>query len=190
MINPIPFDAGTQWSHRKTVLFNMLFEHIVISFDWRGENLLFLNDLKHLRSIVIETTRTLDLSPIGECLNIDTLILACRISKSSTVELSRLPLKFYKGPDAAQLSSVYQNEQLKEIYINNYQGKDLVGWNTRSIERITLENSKSLMSLQGIENFSNLKLVEVNNCPNLERPLLYQNDYPFLRIYVDGVLCR
>lgn len=188
MINPIPFEAGKQWNVTKTKLFNLFFDKIRLSFDWRGEDLSFLANLTNLRGVVIETLRTIDLEPLESCMKLDYLVFACKVSKKHNIDLSHLPLKLYNAEDSLQLASIYQNKNLRRISIYKYTGSDLAAWATKSIEHISIENSQTLTSLKGIENFSELKLVEIQGCHNLKRPLLYLNDYPHLRIYVDGVL--
>lgn len=188
MINPIPFEAGKQWSGTKTKLFNLFFDQIRLSFDWKGGNLSFLASLTNVRGIVIETLRTIDLKSLESCIKLEYLVLACKVSKKHTVDLSHLPLKLYNAEDLPQLASIYLNESLRRISINKYTGADLDSWTTKSIEHISIENSQSLTSLKGIENFSELKLVEIQGCQNLKRPLLYTNNHPFLRIYIDGML--
>jgi hypothetical protein len=115
-------------------------------------------------------------------------VFACKVSKKHTINLSHLPLKLYNAEDSPLLASIYQNESLRRISIYKYTGADLAAWTTKNIEHISIENSQALTSLKGIENFPELKLVEIQGCHNLKRPLLYVNDYPFLRIYIDGVL--
>ena len=82
----------------------------------------------------------------------------------------------------------YQNNVIKRIHIYKYQGSDLSDWNTHNLEHLTIDDSLSLTDLNGIQNMKNLKLVEINNCENFMRPTLYKNEYPYLRIYIDGVL--
>lgn len=187
MRNPIPFEAGRRWSDRKTKLFNLFFDQIRLSFNWEGGDLSFLANLTTLRGVVIETLRTIDLKPLEGCPKLEYLIVAGKISKKHIIDLSTLPLKLYIAEDSPQITGIYKNKSLRRISIYKYTGTDLATWETKNIEHISIEKSHTLTSLKGIEKFPQLKLVEIEGCQNLKRPLLYANDYPFLRIYVDGV---
>lgn len=161
-----------------------------ISFDWQGKDVDFLASLKSLRRLTVESVHTIDISVIDKCRGITSIVLECKIPKKMRrLELSHLEkLKLYLGPDFIQLRSLYQNNAIKRIYIYRYQGSDLSDWNTRNLEHLTIDDSPNLINLNGIQGLKNLKLVEINNCENFKRPTLYKNEYPYLRIYIDGVL--
>ena len=190
MYNPINFEAGKKWSNGKTQLFNILFSGLRISFDWQGKDVDFLTNLRSLRRLTIESVRTIDISTIDKCPSLTSIVLECKIPKKMRrLELSHLGrLKLYLGPDFIQLKSLYQNNVIIRIHIYKYQGSDLSDWNTHNLEHLTIDDSLSLTDLNGIQNMKNLKLVEINNCENFMRPTLYKNEYPYLRIYIDGVL--
>lgn len=188
MYNPYPFSAGKSWSPFKTRLFNSFFNLLVISFNWENDDGLdFLRSLRGLQELQIESTRVLDLTPISSCTELKTLIIACKIKKGTHLDFTSLTkLRRYVGVDNGSLTGIYSVESLNRVTLTGYLQKDFTGWNGDNLEHITIDGSKSLESLNGIQNMENLKLVELNNCPRLKRPTLYKNDYPFLRIYFDG----
>ncbi len=190
MYNPIDFEAGREWSGRKTKLFNMFFSGLRISFDWKDKNLDFLPSLKSLRRFTLESTRTIDISNLDQCINLTSIVIECKIPKKMRqVELSHLGnLKLYLGPDSVQLKSLYQNDNIKRIHIHKYESPDLSGWGTANLEHLTIDDSPNLVDLNGIQNLKNLKLVEINNCANFKRPTLYKNHYPYLKVYINGIL--
>ena len=191
MKNPIPYDAGERWSNYKTRIFNILFTSLRISFDWKGGDLEFLKNLKSIKELIIESTKVIDIKAVEECASLESIILECKLPKNmQPLNLTRLEhLKFYKGRDYNQLSSIYDNPNIKRIHVYGYRSPDLSHWqNTATLEHIKIEDSSELSSLMGIDRMENLKLVEIEKCPNLKRPTLFSNDYPFLRIYVDGEL--
>lgn len=190
MKNPFFFEAGKVWTSRKTQVFNLLFSRLRVSFDWRGGDLDFLLELPKIRSITIESNRTIDISAIGKCKLIKEVILECKLPKGmSNVFLDELSdLRLYIGLDDERLHSLYRNKFIKRISVHRLKSSNLVSWQTASIEHIQIDDSPDLTSLEGIEKFDSLKLVEISNCQNLKRPTLHSNDYPFLRIYVDGKL--
>ena len=77
-------------------------------------------------------------------------------------------------------------ESLNRVTLTGYRQKDFTEWSGKNLEHITIDRSETLESLKGIQTMERLKLVELNNCPRFKRPTLYKNDYPFLRIYIDG----
>jgi hypothetical protein len=188
MRNPIPFEAGKQWSEVKTKVFNLFFDQLTLSFDWKGRDLLFLRDLKRLRVITIESTRTLDLAPLVDCKYLESINLACKVSKKSPIDLSQVPLKTYAGVDEPELRTVYINENIETLTISNFQMNDFQELMNRNVEHITISGSKKITSLNGIQHMQNLKLVELIDCPNLIHSTLFTNGYPYLRIYIDGKL--
>lgn len=141
-----------------------------------------------MRGLEIESTKSFDLSPLKKCESLKYLNLACKIAKVSDIDLSRLPLERFVGKDDPKLETIYKNKTLNRLTVSNYRYSDLTQFETNALEHITIDGSKNLTSLKGIEKLPELKLVEIENCPQLKRPLLYSNDYPFLRIYVDGTL--
>lgn len=190
MYNPIDFEAGRGWSDTKTKLFNIFFSGLRISFDWQDKNLDFLPSLKSLRRFTLESTHTIDISSLDQCVNLNSIVIECKIPKKMRqVELSHLGnLKLYLGPDSVQLKSLYQNDNIKRIHIHKYESPDLSGWGTANLEHLTIDDSPNLVDLNGIQNLKNLKLVEINNCINFKRPTLYKNRYPYLKIYINGIL--
>jgi hypothetical protein len=191
MKNPIPYDAGKNWSNFKTKIFNTFFTSLRVSFIWKGNNLEFLKNLKSLKEIVIESVRVIDIKVLEECVDLESIVIECKLPKNmQPLDLTKLSkLKFYLGKDFAQIASLYNNQNIKRIHIYGYRSADLSHWqNGAALEHILIDDSKELTSLMGIENMANLKLVEIENCPNLKRPTLFSNNYPFLRIYVDGEL--
>ena len=190
MYNPINFEAGKKWSNGKTQLFNILFSGLRISFDWKDKNLDFLPSLKSLRRFTLESTRTIDISNLDQCINLTSIVIECKIPKKMRqVELSHLGnLKLYLGPDFPQLKSLYQNDNIKRIHVHKYGSSDLSKWSTANLEHLTIDDSPNLVDLNGIQNLKNLKLVEINNCINFKRPTLYKNRYPYLKIYINGIL--
>ena len=190
MYNPIDFEAGREWSDTKTKLFNIFFSGLRISFDWQDKNLDFLPSLKSLRRFTLESTHTIDISSLDQCVNLTSIVIECKIPKKMRqVELSHLGnLKLYLGPDSVQLKSLYQNDNIKRIHIHNYESPDLSGWGTANLEHLTIDDSPNLVDLNGIQNLKNLKLVEINNCANFKRPTLYKNHYPYLKVYINGIL--
>ncbi len=190
MYNPIDFEAGRGWSDTKTKLFNIFFSGLRISFDWQDKNLDFLPSLKSLRRFTLESTHTIDISSLDQCVNLNSIVIECKIPKKMRqVELSHLGnLKLYLGPDSVQLKSLYQNDNIKRIHIHKYESPDLSGWGTANLEHLTIDDSPNLVDLNGIQNLKNLKLVEINNCANFKRPTLYKNHYPYLKVYINGIL--
>lgn len=190
MYNPIDFEAGREWSDRKTKLFNMFFSGLRISFDWKDKNLDFLPSLKSLRRFTLESTRTIDISDLDRCVNLTSIVIECKIPKKMRqLQLSHLgSLKLYLGSDFSQLKSLYQNDNIKRIHIHKYESPDLSGWGTANLEHLTIDDSPNLVDLNGIQNLKNLKLVEINNCANFKRPTLYKNHYPYLKVYINGIL--
>lgn len=190
MYNPIDFEAGREWSDRKTKLFNMFFSGLRISFDWKDKNLDFLPSLKSLRRFTLESTRTIDISDLDRCVNLTSIVIECKIPKKMRqLQLSHLgSLKLYLGSDFSQLKSLYQNDNIKRIHIHKYESSDLSEWSTANLEHLTIDDSPNLVDLNGIQNLKNLKLVEINNCINFKRPTLYKNRYPYLKIYINGIL--
>ena len=190
MYNPIDFEAGREWSDTKTKLFNIFFSGLRISFDWQDKNLDFLPSLKSLRRFTLESTHTIDISSLDQCVNLTSIVIECKIPKKMRqVELSHLGnLKLYLGPDSVQLKSLYQNDNIKRIHIHKYESPDLSGWGTANLEHLTIDDSPNLVDLNGIQNLKNLKLVEINNCANFKRPTLYKNHYPYLKVYINGIL--
>ena len=190
MYNPIDFEAGRGWSDTKTKLFNIFFSGLRISFDWQDKNLDFLPSLKSLRRFTLESTRTIDISNLDQCINLTSIVIECKIPKKMRqVELSHLGnLKLYLGPDFPQLKSLYQNDNIKRIHVHKYGSSDLSKWSTANLEHLTIDDSPNLVDLNGIQNLKNLKLVEINNCINFKRPTLYKNRYPYLKIYINGIL--
>lgn len=142
--------------------------------------------MKHIKGISIESTKAFDITPIGRCTELTYLSINSGIAKTSEIDLSALPLKRFVGKDDPRLKSIYKNKTLNRITISNYKYADLTQFEMDTIEHITIDGSRSLQSLKGIEHLPNLKLVEIERCPNLKRPTLYLNDYPFLRIYING----
>lgn len=190
MYNPYPFSAGKSWSPLKTTIFNALFNLLVISFEWKdSDGLGFLRSLTGLKELQIETTRTLDLMPLSACGELKTLVIACKIKKGTKVDLTQLrSLQRYVGRDENELSGIYGVKSLKRVTLTGYLQLDFTKWDGENLEHLTIDGSDSLESLNGIQEMKNLKLVEINNCKKLKRPTLYQNGYPYLRIYVDGEL--
>jgi hypothetical protein len=189
MINVIPFDAGSNWGKIKAKAFDLFFSELHISYDWENpKDITFLPQLKSLKGLVVESTKSFDLSPIEKCDKLKYLNISCGIASATKLDLTLVPIETYLGKDHAKLDSIYSNDTLRRITITNFMHENLQRYTGQNIERITIDGSKSLNSLRGIEALKNLKLVEIENCPNLKRPLLYVNDYPFLRIYVDGTL--
>jgi hypothetical protein len=190
MYNPIDFEAGKEWNNGKTQLFNVLFSGLRISFDWQGKDVDFLTNLKSLRRLTVESVRTIDISVIDKCRGITSIVLECKIPKKMRqLELSHLEkLKLYLGPDFPQLKSLYQNDNIKRIHVHKYGSSDLSKWSTANLEHLTIDDSPNLVDLNGIQNLKNLKLVEINNCINFKRPTLYKNRYPYLKIYINGIL--
>ena len=190
MYNPIDFEAGREWSDRKTKLFNMFFSGLRISFDWKDKNLDFLPSLKSLRRFTLESTHTIDISDLDRCVNLTSIVIECKIPKKMRqLQLSHLgSLKLYLGSDFSQLKSLYQNDNIKRIHIHKYESPDLSGWGTANLEHLTIDDSPNLVDLNGIQNLKNLKLVEINNCANFKRPTLYKNHYPYLKVYINGIL--
>lgn len=176
MYNPIDFEAGREWSDTKTKLFNIFFSGLRISFDWQDKNLDFLPSLKSLRRFTLESTHTIDISSLDQCVNLTSIVIECKIPKKMRqVELSHLGnLKLYLGPDSVQLKSLYQNDNIKRIHIHKYESPDLSGWGTANLEHLTIDDSPNLVDLNGIQNLKNLKLVEINNCANFRKTNLVQ----------------
>jgi len=190
MYNPVDFDAGRSWSEWKTRIFNIFFSGLRVSFDWHEKDLGFLTDVKSLQRLTVETTRVLDITSLESCHLLRSLVLQCKIPKKMhSVNISHLnQLVFYLGPDIGQMQSLYRNRTLKRIHIYKYASSDLSAWSTASLEHLTIDDSPNLKSLNGIQDMHNLKLVELNNCMNIERVSFYKNQYPYLKIYVNGDL--
>lgn len=182
----IPFDAGPSWSLLKTHLFNLLFSHLCISYHWMNpKNIRFIEDLSSLKSLAIESTRTFDLSPIETCTRLSYLNIVCNVSKQTQLDLSRLPLQTYLAADDDQLGSIYTNQTLRHLTITGYRGVDLQKIQGKRIERITIDGSKTLTSLKGLNHLEKLKLIEIERCPKLERPSRYIDDSS-VTVLVDG----
>ena len=160
MYNPIDFEAGRGWSDTKTKLFNIFFSGLRISFDWQDKNLDFLPSLKSLRRFTLESTRTIDISNLDQCINLTSIVIECKIPKKMRqVELSHLGnLKLYLGPDFPQLKSLYQNDNIKRIHVHKYGSSDLSNWSTANLEHLTIDDSPNLVDLNGIQNLKNLNL--------------------------------
>lgn len=189
MINPIPFDVGKRWNYAKARVFDLLFNELHISYHWANpRDIGFLSKLKNLRGLVIQSTKSFDLSPLEDCKRLTYLNIACGVSRDTKVNLALIPLKTYLGRDNPKLVSVYRNKTVRRITVSGYHYEDLTPFQGSNIEHITIDGSKTLTSLKGIELLGVLKLVEIENCPNISRPTLHTNDYPFLRIYINGVL--
>lgn len=184
-----PFSAGKSWTKYKKYIFNHFFNTLSIDYKWEDpRDITFVKELEGFRGLEILSLKSFDLSPLQYCKELTYLNIACRVSKKTRLDLSKLNIRTYLGIDVESLASIYQAPELKRCTISNCNLTDFSEARLPHIERLTIIGSRTLVSLKGIENFPELKLVEIENCNKLKHPTLYHNGYPFLRIYIDGVL--
>ena len=183
----LPFQAGRHWTKLKAISYSLFFDQISISYDWQNpKDISFIKDLKHLKGLVIESAKSFDLTPIQDCDEVTYLNLACKLSKGTKLDISKLPISTYLGADEAGLASIYQSKTVKKLTISGARLKDFSKTNLVSLERLVVDGSKELESLKGLEKLENLRFVELIRCPNIKNPTQYFDGDSRVHIYVNN----
>lgn len=158
------------------------------SKGWKGDDVTFLSDLEFLRALELTDWNIGDVSSIHALRTLVRLKIStyCKtaIDFGSFPELEDLSLEW-----RAKARSLFGCSSLKRIFLNKYTGNDLaslmrlpklvylsvaspkiteIGASPGSnLEFLGIYAARGLQSLQGVENLTRLRALEVNDCKNI-----------------------
>lgn len=134
---------------------------------WRSQSLDFLAKIDNLKVLVIHDDLIQDLSVITQLSQLEVLVLECsnaqtQVDFSLLNNLIRVQLDWKPC-----FSSIGQSNSVKTLVINGYTNHELSLFKSDSLQRLEIQQSLQLTSLEGVAQLVNLKELKLVQCSNL-----------------------
>jgi hypothetical protein len=133
---------------------------------WKGENLDFLENLKHIKALTVIDLRLKFIKGVNnlrELVKLDLVTYSSeKVDFNSFESLIDCTFEWIKGCD-----SLFESTSLKYLFINNYKGKNSnVFSNLINLEKLSIMNS-SMENIDGLSDLNMLKALRLANLKNI-----------------------
>lgn len=131
------------------------------------DGLVFLREVPGLRHLILIDLQERDVHVIERLAGLETLKLSAYAS--SPLDFARLPaLRKAFIEWRRQYRNISACTNLEEVYLNRYWEKDLAGLRPlQKLSKLTVGDSRGLLSLEGIEEMSQLRSLGLRSLPKL-----------------------
>jgi len=136
------------------------------SAGWKSDDLSFVAELPQLRGIEIYSWRVKDIKPIQNLINIESIGLQCEFKEKVDFSVFNNLADCYLMW-RPKCESLFSCKSLKTLNIDKYPYQDLFRLNLLTrLERLQIA-SRKLESVKGIDKLTELKTLDLFNCPKL-----------------------
>ncbi len=137
-------------------------------FDWDGKSIEFISELESITSININSSKLDDITPLADKNKITEIEFGYDCKFTNSIDFRKFKkLKSFSAWWTPAIETPLMNTSIQYLRLSRYPYSDLRPIKSTKIKSLFL-SSRKLKSLKGVNQFSNIREIELCECPNLE----------------------